>query len=691
MDHILRRKYEFGVFRFDATGAELLRNGYVIRIPEQSRRILGFLLERAGTVVTREELRDLLWTNDEYVDYDHSISNSISRLRAAFRDDIRTPTYIATISKRGYRFIAPVKLVEKENPPSISAAATSPATFTTSVSELGLSPELAPDDGLPTVDEPVSSSHRLKWLRPVWLIAAAFVLVVSLAGIWKWYPWRSEYQVAPELYLGIAPFTVSSGGRTLADSFRMDLADSLSLLPGVQVLAANSFPSGQLDEAGIRQLGEQAHLDVVLLSRFTQSDRNCTLEFELVRARDAAHLGSFHYSGSIDDLSSIRDRVQREVFARLDLVRYATRPMAAPATEPRAYELYLRARYDLMQQNKESLTRAIDEFSTVVSIDPHYAKAYSGMANAYVTLADHDDVLMEEGYRQAMELARKAIAVDPNVAEGHALLGYSSLGPNWNLTLAEQEMRKAIELDPNSARYHLWLSVLLAEEARFDEAYHQIDLAHAADPFWPANYVTEAFVASAARDNQHMLDAGSKMAKLKPDWPLSYEELGWIYWYMGEHEKAAHSWLTMAQLDQDPQRIDLEQRGLDALAHGGFAAYAQLRLRAIKANSDWKHPYHDFFLPEWYSCAGEKDKALEELEKIVAHHDVGSMVIAVNPLYDSFRGDSRFKQILASIYGAANAANIENRLNARLAASHSLNLACPVNSREATGTLHLVQ
>ncbi len=195
----------------------------------------------------------------------------------------------------------------------------------------------------------------------------------------------------------------------------------------------------------------------------------------------------------MDDLSSIRDRVQREVFARLDLVRYATHAVSPPSTDPRAYEQYLRGRFDLLQQTNESLTRAIDEFTTVTSIDPHFAKAYSGMANAYVTLADHDGLPVQEGYSHAMVLARKAIGMDPENAEGHALLGYASLNTDSNLDLAEKEIRRAIELEPNTARYHLWLAVLFAEEARFDEGYHQIDLARAADPFWPVISVPEAF------------------------------------------------------------------------------------------------------------------------------------------------------------------------------------------------------
>jgi DNA-binding winged helix-turn-helix (wHTH) protein/tetratricopeptide (TPR) repeat protein/TolB-like protein len=669
-----QRVYSFDVFRFDATTGELWRNDHNLKIPEQASRILSFLLEHHGTIVTREALREFLWPGGEHVDFDHSISNSVSRLRAILRDDLRAPVYIATVSKRGYRFIAPVKMVTDPPPAVHGQTVPEPALVAGPVES---SVPGTPTAGTEVLTQPVPAARPQFWRRYGLVCAIVLVAVVSAAG-WGWKSWPPKRSVAPDLYIGVAPFVVAEGERTLADSFRLDLADAFSLLPGVRVSAAHSFPEGPLDEAAIRKLGADAHLDVILLTKFSEQGRDCTLEFELVRARDAAHLGSFHYSGDINDLSSIRDRVQREIFARLDLVRYATQLVSPPATDPRAYEIYLRARYDLLQQTNESLLRAIDEFTTVTSIDPHFVRAYTGMANAYVTLADHDGLPQQEGYRHAMELARKAVQMDPEIAEGHALLGYASLGPDWNLEFAEKELRRAIDLEPNSARYHLWLAVLYGEEARFEEGYHQTDLARAADPFWPVIYVPEAFIASSARDSDRMIDAGAKLAKLKPDWPLSYDEMGWIYWYAGQPEKAAQQWLTMAELDHDDQRIELEKRGLQALAHGGTIAYARLRLKAIHSDTAWKHPYHDFFLPEWSSCAGEKEEAIRLLQEMVERKEVGSLVVAVNPMYDSLRSDQRFKELIGRIYGSSGATELQNRLDVTFSKSNALNMACPL-------------
>jgi DNA-binding winged helix-turn-helix (wHTH) protein len=103
--------YNFGPFRYDSASGQLWRNDHTLKVPEQASRVLGFLLNHHGTTVTRESLRVLLWPEGEHVDFDHSISNSISRLRAILRDDLKDPIYIATVSKRGYRFIAEVKVI----------------------------------------------------------------------------------------------------------------------------------------------------------------------------------------------------------------------------------------------------------------------------------------------------------------------------------------------------------------------------------------------------------------------------------------------------------------------------------------------------------------------------------------------------------------------------------------------------
>jgi DNA-binding winged helix-turn-helix (wHTH) protein/Tfp pilus assembly protein PilF/TolB-like protein len=640
------RSFTFSALVFDAESGELTRNGVKLRVPEQTARVLTILLERAGTVVTREELRRLLWPSGEFLDYDHSINNSISQLRDVLRDNSRTPRFIETIPKRGYRFLAevhtlPVRPVEDLQDDLDSKAVHEDAAVL----------DLRPVDysqSEPRVEVRSYGTSRVgRW---IWLLVSACVLVIAVAAWYFIARHKSTPTQASDIYVGIAPFeTVGPDAEQLADSFRLDLTDAVSQLPSVQVRAAHSFPNGQRNDASIPALAHNLQIDTILFGKFTVQGNDCLIQFEMVRGRDAIHLASLQYRGTKAELSAIRDKAQRDIFTRLNLASNTERPAHGNTENPQAYESYLRARYHLSLWTDDSLLKALQEFEAASAEDPNFAKAYAGMASTYFVLAQHEAKPKPESFRKAREFAEKAVQMDPSLAEGHAMLGQIALNQDWNFQLAEKELRQAVELEPNQAIYHLWFSILLCVQGRFEESLHQIDLAHAADSFWPPVYMTEIFLAGAARQYPRSIEAGKKLIAFMPDWPLAYDQLGLTLWYAGRHTDAIESWRKMAMLEKDSARLDLENRGLEAFRRGGVPAYAQVRLEAAKSGTHWAHVENDFDLAEWYGYAGEREKSLAALEAKVARHDPSSLQIAINPPYDDLHQDPRFLALLARI------------------------------------------
>src|SRR6201987_1583047 len=121
------RIWRFGVFELDALSGELRRNGTVVKLREQPARILLLLLEHAGQMVTREQLRQHLWPSDTFVDFDHRLNTAVMKLREALRDSADKPLYIETIPKKGYRFVAPVPHpADTQNGGAPSQSATAP-------------------------------------------------------------------------------------------------------------------------------------------------------------------------------------------------------------------------------------------------------------------------------------------------------------------------------------------------------------------------------------------------------------------------------------------------------------------------------------------------------------------------------------------------------------------------------------
>ena len=638
------RSFTFAALLFDGESGELTRNGVKLRVPEQTARVLTILLERAGTVVTREELRRLLWPSGEFLDYDHSINNSISQLRDVLRDDSRTPRFIETIPKRGYRFLAEVRTLSI---PSVEDSQVPDSTGRLEADVISL-----PSSGH-SQKEP-RAEVRTRGMRALWQWKWPAVLTCALLAAFGVFYYQGRPKFTPthaaDVYVGIAPFeTTGPDAEQLAESFRLDLTDAVSQLPSVQVRAAHSFPIGRRDDSDIPALAQNLHIDTVLFGKFTVEDNDCLIEFELVRGRDAIHLASLQYRGTKAELSAIRDKAQRDIFTRLNLPSRAEHPVHGNTENPRAYEAYLRARYHLSQWTDDSLLKALQEFEAAASEDPSFARAYAGMASTYFVLAQHEAKPKPESYRKAREFADKAVQMDPSLAEGHAMLGQIALNQDWNFALAEKELRQAVELEPNQAIYHLWFSIPLCVQGRFEESLRQIDLAHAADSFWPPVYMTEIFLAGAARQYPRSIEAGKKLIAFMPEWPLAYDQLGLTLWYAGRHTDAIESWRKMALLEKDAARLDLENRGLEAFRHGGVPAYARVRLDAAKSGTHWAHAENDFDLAEWYVYAGLREKALIALEAKVARHDPSSLQMAINPPYDDLHQDPRFLALLTRV------------------------------------------
>lgn len=650
--------FAFSQFKFDTVTGELTRNGRKLHISDQTARVLTILLQRAGTLVTRDDLRQFLWPHGEFLDYDDAINKAISGIRSVLHDSSRKPRFIETISKRGYRFVAMVTV--QESPPipdwddgnhrdKISAAVPQMEGTQAEIKATKLLNDNAVIAVSDRSEQTTAVRDSSKRFRPVWVITAALVLVV--VGIAVFMVAQRRKGGAPNyIYIGIAPFETSgSDADKLAESLRLDIADAIAQLPSIRVRAAHSFTKNARGDVNVRSLAQKLQVDVLLFSTLALDGDRCVLAFELVRGQDATHIASFHYSGTKKELARIRDRVQRDIFTQLQLSSNGSNLAHSNTTNAQAYEAYLRGRYGLSEWTDDSLPKAIEDFRVAVDADPMFGRAYAGMASTYLTMADHDLMNQNEGYTKAKELATKALHIDPSLAEAHAVLGYVTLLRDWNFSEAERELRRAVELDSGQAMYHLWLAILLTDQGRFEEALEQNELAQASDPLWPAVYITEVFVADSARLHTRAGLAAQKVVQMVPNQPLAHAQYAWFLWYSGRHAEAISEWRQMAVLENDVQRIRMEERGLEALKHGGVVAYAQVRLEAIQSGGSWRHKTMDFVPAEWYTVAGNHEIALAKVEEMVKNHDSAALRFAVNPMYNDFHRDPQFLAILSRV------------------------------------------
>ena len=559
----------FHPFSFDLELGRLTTRGHPVHIAEQNVRLLFFLIQKSGGLATREELREFLWPDGAPFDAQQAINKAVSQLRTALRDDPAAPRYIETVPRRGYRFCAEIKLPPA---PELLDPPQQPQTLELHAPE----PSLQVYPSAPVL---VARSGSRPWVRNTpRLIVALLALTVTPLLVWRLTraPRHLVAGAAPVLSIAVAPLEPDGPEATrLAESFRLDLVDSLSQLPGLKVLSAHAFATAPRDSGDVMRMASRQGTDLLLLGKFRVKNDLCLMDLELVHTADFAHLATFHYQGSPMQFRSILSRAQQDIFTRLHLDAAAGAP-ARGAAAPAAYEAYLEGRRDLAERTDHSLNAAVAQFKLSVTIDPKFARAYGGMASAYMILAAHDS--FPDGYQMARGLAMHALQLDPSLAEAHAILGCIAMTKDWDPAAAERELGRAIELDPDEASYHLWAATMYNFEGRFTESLHQIDLAREEDPYWPPVYETEVGVAANAGAKRRLGAAAEHLLRLTPAWPLAYRQVGASYWIAGRYADAIAAWRALAVLEHSPQAVRQEDAGLNAFRLHGPQGYASLRL-----------------------------------------------------------------------------------------------------------------
>jgi DNA-binding winged helix-turn-helix (wHTH) protein/tetratricopeptide (TPR) repeat protein len=662
--------FAFAGFVYDSENRSLIRNRIPVRINRQMLELLDLLIRNGGRLVTRDQIQTALWPDQFIENRDKQITNAVSRLRHILGDDSARPRYIESVPRTGYRMIVKVSLVESPSGKAAPSANTVPSEATTRENpthsipqpEVGINPAgAAPAEtthpaasqiASPPAIPPPPVAHSPSSWRTAFYSAAVLLLLGTLVTVWRLSARHAAPQPA-EISLGIAPFQTSGpGAASLAQSFRLDLTDALAQLPHVNVRASNSLNLVSLDQATFRDQATRLGLDVLIIGSFAIENNNCHVQLELVRGKDLTHIAYFDRTVSRFELASLRKMIHDDVYTSLKLAPTSGGLSSSPlggTSDPRAYDAYLRARYHYSQQSKESLPLAIAEFNEAIAADPQFVNAYAGEARTYFFLLQNDLIGEKDGFRLANETARHALALDPRSAEAHAVLGFIYFLHDANLSAGESELRQAIAIDPNDPVYHQGLALIFCDQARFREAEEEIDHAHTTDPFWLSAYVTEAHIASIAKDRPRVQATIRKIMELAPDSTHARDAIGNAQWNLGLYTDAIATWREMAVIEKDSSRVAIEDWGLAAYRKGGVRAYARVRLDAIHDGMNTAPHSNDFFPPEWYAQANLPEQALKAIKASVAAHDGSVPGMAVLPAYDPLRSNPDFQSILASL------------------------------------------
>jgi tetratricopeptide (TPR) repeat protein/predicted Ser/Thr protein kinase len=343
------------------------------------------------------------------------------------------------------------------------------------------------------------------------------------------------------------------------------------------------------------------------------------------------------------DLRRLAEGGELEVARRSPAVR--TRAPGAPqvASDPVAREAYALGRRQWSKRTRDGLERAIQHFEQAIDADPGYARAYSGLADCYNILAPWLPPRL--AFRMAKAAARKAMELDPDLAEAHTSYAFVLMYDDWDWEGAERSFKRAIELQPDYATSHQWYAEYLNVMGHFDAALAEARAAEELDALSWAMPTTLINVFYYARRFDEALEYQRRMAILSPPGPSlgGIADRARILEQGGRAEEAIEEYRRVMLQDDDP-RI---RAGLAcALAIAGRRDEARAEIAALEAlpPSAAVPPYA---LAGAFAVLGDLDTAFAKLEQAFAAHDRGMVWMRVNPRFDALRGDARFASLVA--------------------------------------------
>ncbi len=617
----------FGPYSVNLASGDLSKFGYRIKLQPKSFLVLQALLECPGELVTREQLKTRLWAENTFVEFESSLNVAVRRLREALNDEAQNPVYIETVPRHGYRFIGVAEYSE---------AVAVPTTGIHAVEHVAS--ELTSDAMRPALLQSGATSWRLL------AVALGIVLAITLAAV-GWKARVGAHSAPVPSSIAILPFANMSPEKNqnyFSDGLAEELLNELAKSPGLRVAARTSSFQFR-DKADLADIGRKLGVATVLEGSVRREGNRVRISAELVKAADGFQLWSGTYDRNLNDVFAVQDEIARAIAGELKVRLLSSRGESPPqhATSPEAYSAYLQGRYFYERRRFDDLDKAYERFQQTVKLDPNFAPGWSGLAWASIARTEGPEgSSVEQGYREAIDAAQRALRLDPNVAEAHAALGRVKRSHDWDWAGADAEFRKALGLEPQNSLVLLGASSMQASLGNFEEAIALNRRAVEIDPLSIVAHVSLGMHAYYAGQLDLATDALQKALAINPNAPDAHYFLGEVYLARSQPQQA------LVEFEKNHGRCEGSVGAALAYAAIGDKAQADAALHQLIGNYRDQATYQ---IAEVYAFRGELDDAMKWLELSRAHRDAGLPSIKGDPLMRNLTHDPRFAAFLQSI------------------------------------------
>jgi TolB-like protein/DNA-binding winged helix-turn-helix (wHTH) protein/Flp pilus assembly protein TadD len=631
------RRFSFDEFEVDLRSGELWERGNRLRLQDQPFQVLRVLLERRGEIVTRDELKQTLWPADTFVDFDDGLNTAVRKIRDTLGDSAEKPRYIETIPRRGYRFMG---CLSDLRPAVISSPAEE--SNDSPVQEFSRS-----DPSAPVVLPAPAQLLSIRW-RVLLTAAAALALFSTALVLYRGSSAKGTNQ--PRIKsLAVLPLKNLSADPTqeyLADGMTEALIGRLAGIHDLRVISRTSVMQYKDTKEALPEIAKTLGVDAIVEGSVIRDGNRIRVHAQLIRAATDEHFWSEAYDRELRDVLTLQSDVAQSIAQKVEVTitgEERARLTAARLIAPEVYENYLKGRSILDKSySRSGLEESIGYFEEATKRDPTFAPAYVGLADAYDRLGTiFIGTPPSEVRPKVVNAARKALELDPELAEAHVLLA-DIYQEQWHWGDAQAEYKRALDLKPNDAAAHVGFAHWLLCQGRTQEALTWTERGRELDPIEVSGTSIGETLFFAHRYDEAIHELRSVLA-VQGDSASALWYLGFSLIAKGQPEDAI-------PVLEKAVSITNRSSGVIGVLISAYA-HAGRRKDALRLLDELKQRRQKGYVPAGafvnaYLGMEDREQAFAWLEHAYQEQSNILQFLKVHPYFDPLRDDPRFKDLL---------------------------------------------
>lgn len=621
------RVVKFGIFEVDLQSGEVRKAGMRQKLAGQPFQVLQVLLEHPQEIVTREQLRQRLWPENTFVDYELALKKAVNRLREVLGDSADSPRFIETMPRQGYRFIGSVEATHRPDP--------------------------IPPSGAPP------TKRKMPGILSVGLSLAVVVALVLAFNTDKLrariFAKSRSLEIHSIAVLPLENLSKDPGEDYFSDGMTDALTTALAQIGSLRVISRTSAMHFKGTRETLPQIAHELKVDAVVEGSAARAGDRIRITAQLIETQTDLHIWAKSYERNAQDVLALQDEVARDIAAEIRIKltpEDRTRLASSRPVNAEAHEAYLKGRYFWNKNTIDAPAKSLDYSRKAIEIDPELAPAYASLAQAYFKMGNDSALPSKEAYEKGRAAAQKALQLDDTLAEAHSSLADVKHLYAYDQAGADKEYMRAIELNPNSAEIRSAYSKYLMHMVRCDEAVAQARIAMEVDPLSIVANRRLGIALFGCGRNDEAIEQFQKTRELDPTDRFTPYWIAWAYLYKGMYEEAIAENKKMTVPGGQPDTNARWELGI-------IYAEAGKREQAVRIFNELKDRWKrgDFqagyvrpqMMAHLAAALGDKDEAMAWLEKSYQERDDWIVQSRIMREFNILHRDPRYKDLLRRV------------------------------------------